>query len=70
MKVLQEAGEEVGEDEERGGRGREEGKGQSSTTQIAESRTGRITREVICRLGFISKAGLISFCLCLNEIAK
>lgn len=40
-----------------------------STTKIAESRTGRITREVIPGLSFSSKAGLTSFSLCLNEIA-
>lgn len=62
--------EEEAEEEERVGRGKWRGGDQSSTTKIAESRTGRITREVIGRRGFISKTGLVSFCFCLNEIAN
>lgn len=41
-----------------------------STTEKAKSGTRRIIRKVICRLSFISRAGLISICLCLNETSN
>lgn len=59
-----------GEEEKGRRRGWERREVSKSTTKIAESRTGRIIREVIPRLSFISKAGLTSFSLCLNEIAN
>lgn len=61
--------------EEKRGRGGEEekgrkGEGERGERRRGESRTGRLTRGVIRRLSFIFKAGLISFCLHLNEIGN